>query len=93
MLPVAQPNSALYKAATKAHVNISLGKFYSEKLEFLVLNFQNSQKVIPSVVNFKDFQFERFNQRLQWPQLQDLDSVEDAEVTKKLALKFFHRAL
>lgn len=29
-------------AAIKAQVNISLGKFYSEKLEFLVLNYQNN---------------------------------------------------
>jgi len=80
-------------AAVKAHVNISLGKFYSEKLEFLVLNYLNNQRVIPSVVNFKDFEFERFAQRLKWPTLVDLQQIPDAEMTKKLALKFFQRAL
>lgn len=80
-------------AAVKAHVNISLGKFFSEKLEFLVLNFLNNQRVIPAVVNYKDFEFERFSSRLTWPQLLDLEQIEDANVTKKLALKFFHRAL
>lgn len=80
-------------AAVKASVNISLGKFFSEKLEFLVLNFLNNQRVIPTVVNYKDFEFERFSQRLTWPRLLDLEGVADAEVTKKLALKYFQRAL
>ena len=45
--------------------------------------------MIPTVVNYKDFEFERFSQRLQWPQLCDLTQQEDADKTKKLALKFF----
>ena len=93
VLPPPVANSPLHMASVKAQVNISLGKFYSEKLEFLVLNFLNNQKVIPSVVNYKDFEFERFSQRLKWPTLADLDQVEDAMETKKLALKFFNRAL
>ena len=92
-LPPAPPQKPLHLAAVRAHVSISLGKFYSEKLEFLVLNFQNNQRVIPTVVSYKDFEFERFSQRLQWPQLCDLTQQEDADKTKKLALKFFQRAL
>lgn len=42
VLPTNTPQTPLHMAAVKAHVNISLGKFYSEKLEFLVLNFQNN---------------------------------------------------
>lgn len=49
--------------------------------------------MIPSVVGYKDFEFDRFNQRLKWPSLHDLTCIEDAEPTKKLALKFFGRAL
>ena len=48
-------------ANVKAHVNISFGKFYSEKLEFVVKNYQHNQRVLPNVVNYKDFEFERFN--------------------------------
>lgn len=39
MLPPSQQTAPLHMAAVKAHVNIMIGKFYSEKLEFLVLNF------------------------------------------------------
>ena len=81
------------QAAIKAKVYIRLGKYYIEKLEFLVLNFLHNQKVIPSVVEYKDFEFEKFIGRLKWPTLANLESPEDAEITKKLALKFYQRAI
>ena len=39
ILPAPSSSSPLHMAAVKAQVNICLGKFFSEKLEFLVLNF------------------------------------------------------
>lgn len=86
------PDSDLQKLFSQ--IQVHLGAFYSEKLIFLIQNFNSNSEAIPEVVGFKAFEFPALSDVIKdWPTIEDLQRKEDAIPTYNSAIRYLKKVV
>lgn len=79
------------KKKLRATLQMQMGRYYKNRLIFHVNNFLQQKEQIPEVVHKKFVEYDSL--KLKWPQIKDIENIEEAKLLFRLANTQFMKAL